>query len=321
MAKRCPSSGRTLWMASVAPCLALIPPDAGAQAGMSRAEASQLYSAAGFPIRNDQPVDRCGKPAKPRVTFVDLNGDRRSEALFVDTSAACYAGSGRFFAVLVKEGTRWRPVISGTGSIEALPTRTGGWLDMRVSDAGCVQDHRHDGRAYRATTSCPGRSTAAAPRPAQSAPAAAPATSVAGKLRSADEAAAFRAAGFTKRGSAWRSRCEDPGTASYSPGAVDNVADLNGDGMPEAVLTEGGSFCYGNTGQGYWLVSKRADGSWRLMTHGTGIPAFLGSKGADGWPDVSVGGPGFCFPVERWNGREYKLQRWEYEGKSCRPPR
>jgi hypothetical protein len=91
--------------------------------------------------------------------------------------------------------------------------------------------------------------------------------------------------------------------------------------MPEAVLTEGGTYCYGNTGQGYWLVSKLANGSWKLVTNGTGILEFLKTKGADGWPDVSVGGPGFCFPVERWNGREYKLQRWEYEGKACKPPR
>ena len=39
------------------------------------------------------------------------------------------------------------------------------------------------------------------------------------------------------------------------------------------------------------------------------------------WPDISVGGPGFCFPVERWNGKEYKLNRFEYEGKRCKPPR
>jgi hypothetical protein len=42
---------------------------------------------------------------------------------------------------------------------------------------------------------------------------------------------------------------------------------------------------------------------------------------AGGWPDISVGGTGFCFPVERWNGREYKHQRWDYEGKPCKPPR
>ena len=99
------------------------------------------------------------------------------------------------------------------------------------------------------------------------------------------------------------------------------MADLNGDGLPEAVITEGGTFCYGNTGQGFWVVSKTANGGWRLITNGIGIPEFLKTKGADGWPDMSVGGPGFCFPVERWNGREYKVQRWEYEGKGCKPPR
>ena len=75
------------------------------------------------------------------------------------------------------------------------------------------------------------------------------------------------------------------------------------------------------TGQGFWLVSKRADGSWKLMTGGPGIPEFLKTTGVNGWPDVSVGGPGFCFPVERWNGKEYKLQRYEYEGKQCKPAR
>jgi hypothetical protein len=48
---------------------------------------------------------------------------------------------------------------------------------------------------------------------------------------------------------------------------------------------------------------------------------FLKTRGADNWPDISVGGPGFCFPVVRWNGKEYKLQRFEYEGKRCKQPR
>jgi hypothetical protein len=54
------------------------------------------------------------------------------------------------------------------------------------------------------------------------------------------------------------------------------------------------------------------------MTSSPGIPEFLKTKGVDGWPDVLVGGPGFCFPAERWNGKEYKLHRWEYDGKVCK---
>lgn len=139
------------------------------------------------------------------------------------------------------------------------------------------------------------------------------------KLAPADEAAAFKAAGFTLKGKQWRS-CDDP-TPTYSPGAISEVRDLNGDGRLDAVITEGGTYCYGHTGAAYTLVSKQANGSWKAMSGGTGIAGFLATKGKAGWPDIEVGGPGFCFPVLRWNGKEYKLNRHEYEGKACRPNR
>jgi hypothetical protein len=315
---------RTARTTSACCCLALMSPSASAQSGMTRAEAAQLYAAAGYSIQKERPVNRCGKPAKPRVTFVDISGDRRPEALFIDADAECFAPSGRYFAVLAKEGGSWRSIISGEGTIQALSSRTGGWLDMRVSGSGCDRNHRYDGRAYKPATRCAGEAAAvpaptaspARPVPASPALSAAPAT-----LQAVDEEAAFKAAGFTKRGGKWRSGCDDPGTASYSAGSIEQVTDLNGDGLPEAVLAEGGTYCYGDVGHGFWLVSKLAKGGWKLMTNGTGVPEFLGTKGAGGWPDVSTGGPGFCFPVARWNGREYKLQRWEYDGKPCKPPR
>ena len=92
---------------------------AGAQQGMSRSEASQLFGAAGYRIVADQPINRCGQPARPRVSFVDLNGDRQSEALFIDADSQCYAPTGRAFAVLVRDGGRWRVVIAGDGSVQA----------------------------------------------------------------------------------------------------------------------------------------------------------------------------------------------------------
>jgi hypothetical protein len=141
------------------------------------------------------------------------------------------------------------------------------------------------------------------------------------RLGDADEAAAFKAAGFAMKGGQWRSDCDDPGTASYTPGAIETVHDFNGDGFPEAVVTEGGAYCYGNTGSGFTLVSKQADGRWTRITGDTGIPEFLTTKGAGGWPDISIGGPGFCFPVQRWNGKAYAVHRHQYEGKPCRPPR
>jgi len=138
----------------------------------------------------------------------------------------------------------------------------------------------------------------------------------AAQLSPSDQEAAFQAAGFKRQGEQWRA-CDDP-TPTYTPGAIETVRDLNGDGLPEAVITEGGNYCYGHAGTGFTLVSKQADGSWKSIYAATGMAAFLPTKGAGGWPDIEVGGPGFCFPVVRWDGREYRLQRHEYEGKPCR---
>ena len=301
---------------------------AAGQTAMGRAEVEQLYTAAGFPIVNGQPVNRCRQPAKPNVTFVDINGDKKSEALVIDTNPTCYAPTGRYFAVLAKEGASWRPIASGNGSVQALSTKTSGWLDMRVSEAGCTREFRYDGRSYTPTTSC-ARDAVASPGSPKSAPASqqpqAPRTAspisadsqgaaTTKTLDPADQAAAFKAAGFKQQGSTWRN-CEDRSAS----GSIERVGDFNGDGFPDAVLVEGGTACYGMTAQAFWLVSKRADGNWKLMAGGPGIAEFLKTKGVDGWPDLSIGGPGFCFPVERWNGREYKLQRHEYEGKPCKP--
>ena len=143
-------------------------------------------------------------------------------------------------------------------------------------------------------------------------------------LSRADEAAAFRAAGFTRTAGKWQA-CGDPGTASYTPGTIETVRDINGDGRPDAVITEGSVFCFGATEAGYSVVSKQANGSWRRITSGSGIANFLPrtakTRAAAGWPDLEIGGTGFCFAVARWNGREYVRHRFQYEGKPCRPAR
>lgn len=137
-------------------------------------------------------------------------------------------------------------------------------------------------------------------------------------LTEADRAAIFKAAGAVQRKGKWVICADDP---DPSGAVIETVRDLNGDGRPEAVVTEGGTYCYGMAGTGFQLLSQQGNGSWRVMTGSNGIPEFLKSRGAGGWPDISVGGPGFCFPVERWNGKQYALHRFEYEGKRCTPPR
>lgn len=141
------------------------------------------------------------------------------------------------------------------------------------------------------------------------------------RLSPADEAAAFRAAGFTRAGRVWKSCQDGSDAASYVPGTIETLRDIDGDGLPDAVITESSSACYGMTGQSFWLVSKQAGGTWKLITSDIGIPTLLPRPDARGWPDIEIGGPGFCFPVQRWTGRAYAVNRFQYEGKPCRPPR
>lgn len=138
------------------------------------------------------------------------------------------------------------------------------------------------------------------------------------KLSHADEAAAFKAAGFKLVGGQWQA-CGDPGTDSYHAGAIDTVQDANGDGRAEVVITEGSTFCYGAVETGFVLLSKRTGGDWKNIMSSPGVLTFLPTKGVGNWRDIEIGGPGFCFPVYRWNGREYALLRHQYDGKPCRP--
>lgn len=279
---------------------------------MTAAQARLLYAAGGFPISADgkHPTNRCGKAAKPRITFVDMNGDKRKEALFVDIDA-CHRPDGRWYAIATQntDGS-WRPILEGPGTLRATGTQRDGWFVLDATSAGKTQRLHYNGQRYTGgvAVAATGPAKAASPAPTSAAPLS-PATG---------EAAIFKAAGFTKQGKQWKSDCNDPGTTSYGPGTVEMKGDLNGDGRPEAVVTESGTYCYGMTGTGFWLVSQQADDSWKLMARETGIPEFLKTKGVGGWPDISVGGPGFCFPVLRWNGKAYVHHRSAYEGKPCR---
>ncbi|MGX7953625.1 hypothetical protein ACWPM1_13815 [Tsuneonella sp. HG249] len=138
------------------------------------------------------------------------------------------------------------------------------------------------------------------------------------QLSRADSAAAFRAAGFKLSKGTWRA-CDAPPDSIYTPGRIEQVRDLDGDGRPEAIITEGSTFCYGGDEVGFAIVSKQSDKSWKLITSSEGIPTVLNSKGVKGWPDIEIGGQGFCFPVQRWNGSEYAVVRFQYEGKACKP--
>ena len=120
----------------------------------------------------------------------------------------------------------------------------------------------------------------------------------------AGQASIFKAAGFNQAANGQYIRCaEEIPTVSYVPGDI-RLQDLNGDGVPEAWVTESSLFCYGNTGQFFVLVTEDG-GGWHSVLEGAGIPRVM-ETGYRGWPDIEVGGPGFAkFPVYRWNGKSY----------------
>jgi len=124
---------------------------------------------------------------------------------------------------------------------------------------------------------------------------------------------AYKAAGMTQKDGHWTGCPDDDyGMAEVADG---DYRDINGDGVKDLVITDSGTFCYGATGQGFVLLD-RASGKWQVVYQSEGIPLFKDTAGkATGtWPDITIGGPGFCFPVMRWNGQTYMQDHQEADG-------
>ncbi|CAI3156052.1 hypothetical protein MWMV17_MWMV17_03018 [Acinetobacter calcoaceticus] len=129
------------------------------------------------------------------------------------------------------------------------------------------------------------------------------------QIPKSEVASIFKAADFKKTKHGWKGNCDT--------GEIIIYQDLNGDGRKDAVIQDSSSMCYGNTGVGYHIISQQKDGKWKQLFSDSGIPTFLKTKGKDGWLDIENGGPGFCFAIYRWNGKEYIVNRYEYQGKAC----
>ena len=86
------------------------------------------------------------------------------------------------------------------------------------------------------------------------------------------------------------------------------VVDLNRDGQPE-VFTLIHGFCLGGAAEVQVnLLIKGADGRWHPQFGFPGLYTVL-ETGNAGFPDIEIGGPGFCFPVWRWDGAAYALHK------------
>jgi hypothetical protein len=131
----------------------------------------------------------------------------------------------------------------------------------------------------------------------------------------AETNAMFAAAGGVRRGKAWTMCSEDPRATVR----IDLHRDLNGDGRKDVIVVEDSARCYGGAGTSFVLLAGQPGGKWKKMLGSVGVAEVLDERrGVGNWPDISVGGPGSCFPVFRWNGRAYANHRREYLGKPCR---
>lgn len=295
---------RAVFAAAAFTAAALAAGGAQAQSPDRAREAAAMLSAAGYKAQGNQIVNACGHPTQPRPVAADLNGDGRPEAVILDVDVACYGGTGQAFTVIQQLGpARWTLVGAGRGRIKLLDSRTNGWRDYTLDGPGCQRTWTFQpGQGYLSLKPCPGEG--GAPTEAAAAPAPDPAAMA---VSGADRAAAFKAAGFTPTRGKYIA-CDKSSELQIA------FSDLNGDGRPDAVITDGGTECYGNTGTGYTIVTKDASGAWRKLFDMTGIPDFQKTRGAGGWPDIINGGPGFCFPVLRWNGKDYQRIRWHADG-------
>ena len=127
----------------------------------------------------------------------------------------------------------------------------------------------------------------------------------------AERAAIFKAAGFKPTAGRYL-MCDRRTSLGLE------VRDINGDRRPDALVTDGGLECYGSTETGFVLLTKSPQGRWIKLHQSPGVPTFLRTK-TNGWPELEVGGPGFCFPVLRWTGKAYVNHRTQYQGKRCKP--
>jgi predicted carbohydrate-binding protein with CBM5 and CBM33 domain len=134
---------------------------------------------------------------------------------------------------------------------------------------------------------------------------AAPALAAAAGFGAADTAAIYKAAGFAMKGKTMTG-CDaaDPNwpRSSFNIEAID----LNADGKPEAVVSEGNVACYGQDEAGFTILARNPDGSWRKVGASTGGILPLKSR-HNGWLDIQYGGPGMQRqPVLRFDGKAYK---------------
>jgi hypothetical protein len=111
--------------------------------------------------------------------------------------------------------------------------------------------------------------------------------------------------GFVLSGKAGEPFAANKESLEYPYSAQVTITDMNKDGIEEVFIQYGNTFTSGNTGANIALFIKNKQGAYKLNLGFPGIDPEQLKTGFGGYPDLLIGGPGFEFPIWRWNGKEY----------------
>lgn len=102
---------------------------------------------------------------------------------------------------------------------------------------------------------------------------------------------------------------DDPVAAEFPFDVTVLPTDLNKDGIEEIFMVYGNTYTSGNTGSNVLLFIKDQSGAYQTNFGFSGMTPDIMPTQNKGYPDLLIGGPGFEFPVWRWNGKEYVYNR------------
>ena len=101
----------------------------------------------------------------------------------------------------------------------------------------------------------------------------------------------------------------DADSKDYPFAATVFPVDMNKDGKEEIFILFGNSYTSGMTGSSIVVFIADKAGAYKMNLGFPGtLPDGLATANL-GYNDLLVGGPGFEFPVWRWNGKEYDFSK------------
>ena len=125
------------------------------------------------------------------------------------------------------------------------------------------------------------------------------------RLSVAEKNAIAAKTGFVLTGNKDQPFASSKESMDYPFAAVVMPTDMNKDGQEEIFIFFGNTYTSGMTGSSIALFIKDAQGVYKdQLGFPSTVPDAL-METSLGYPDLLIGGPGFEYPVWRWDGKAY----------------